>query len=105
MPEPAATDPELCDDLQPLLDQELSGLPDIYRVAIVQCDLEGNTRKEAARQLGVPEGTLAARLARGRVMLAKRLARRGLAVSGGTLAGVLAQKAAWAGVPPRSPAW
>jgi RNA polymerase sigma factor (sigma-70 family) len=100
MPEPAATDPALWDDLQPLLDQELSGLPDIYRVAIVLCELEGKTRKEAARQLGVPEGTLAARLARGRVMLAKGLARNGLAVSGGTLAVVLAQNAASAGVPP-----
>jgi RNA polymerase sigma factor (sigma-70 family) len=99
MPERAATDPELWDDLQPVLDQELSKLPDIYRVAIVLCILEGNSRKEAARQLGVPECTLAARLARGRVMLAKRLARHGLAVSGGTLAVVLAQNAASAGVP------
>jgi RNA polymerase sigma factor (sigma-70 family) len=99
MPEPAATDPELWDDLQPLLEQELGGLPDIYRVAIVQCDLEGKTRKEAARRLGVPEGTLAARLARGRRMLAKRLARHGLEVSGGSLVAVLAQNAALAGVP------
>jgi RNA polymerase sigma factor (sigma-70 family) len=99
MPEPASTDLELWNDLQALLDQELSGLPDIYRVAIVRCELEGKTRKEAARQLGVPEGTLAARLARGRVMLAKRLARHGLAVSGGTLAAVIAQNAALAGVP------
>jgi RNA polymerase sigma factor (sigma-70 family) len=99
MPEPAATDPELWDDLQPLLDQELAGLPDIYRVALVLCNLEGKTRKEAARQLGVPEGTLAARLARGRVLLARGLARHGLAVSGGTLAAVLAQNAARAGVP------
>src|SRR5262245_57118369 len=78
MPEPATTDPELWDDLQPLLDQELSGLPDIYRVAIVRCDLEGKTRKEAARQLGVPEGTLAARLARGRAMPANGPGRPGL---------------------------
>jgi RNA polymerase sigma factor (sigma-70 family) len=99
VPEPAATVPELWDDLQPLLDRELSGLPDIYRVAIVLCNLEGKTRKEAARQLGVPEGTLAARLARGRGMLAKGLARHGLAVSGGTLALMLSQNAASAGVP------
>jgi RNA polymerase sigma factor (sigma-70 family) len=98
MPEAAVTDQELWDDLQPLLDQELSGLPDIYRVAIVLCGLEGKTRKEAARQLGVPEGTLAARLARGRVLLAKRLARHGLAVSGPALAVVLAQNAASASV-------
>ncbi len=99
MPEPAVTEQDLWSDLQPLLDQELSRLPDIYRVAIVLCDLQGKTRKEAARQLGVPEGTLAARLARGRVKLAKRLARHGLAVSGGSLAAVLAQSAASASVP------
>jgi RNA polymerase sigma factor (sigma-70 family) len=99
MPEPAVTEPDLWHDLQPLLDQELNHLPDIYRVAIVLCDLEGKTRNEAARQLGVPEGTLAARLARGRGMLAKRLARHGLAVSGGSLAAVLAQNAASSGVP------
>src|SRR5262249_36774042 len=99
VPEPAATDPSIREDLRPLLDQELCGLPDIYRVAIVLGDLEEKTRREAARQLGVPEGTLAARLTRGRVMLAKRLARRGLAVSGGVLAAVLAQNAASAGVP------
>ncbi|MBI3407213.1 MAG: sigma-70 family RNA polymerase sigma factor [Planctomycetes bacterium] len=99
MPEPAVADQDLWNDLQPLLDQELSRLPDKYRVAIVLCDLEGKTRKEGARQLGCPEGTLAAQLARGRVMLAKRLARRGLALAGGAVAGLLAQNAAVAGVP------
>jgi len=99
MPEPAATETELWNDLQPVLDQELSRLSDKYRSAIVLCDLEGKTRKEAARQLGVPEGTLAARLARGRKMLALRLARHGLAVSAGSLAAALAQDAASASVP------
>jgi RNA polymerase sigma factor (sigma-70 family) len=99
MPEPAATEPEIWHALQALLDQELSRLPDKYRVAIVLCDLEGKTRKEAARELGVPEGTLAARVTRGRVMLAKRLTRHGLAVSGGGLGVILAQNAASAGVP------
>jgi formylglycine-generating enzyme required for sulfatase activity len=77
----------------------LTRLPEKYRVAIVRCDLEGETRKEAARQLGVPEGTLAGRLTRGRALLAKRLARHGLTVSGGTLAAVLSQDAASACVP------
>jgi uncharacterized protein (TIGR03067 family) len=91
--------PDLWPDLQRSLDEVLSHLPDKYRVAIVLCDLEGKTRKEAARQLGVPEGTLAARLARARTMLAKRLARHGPAMSVGTLAAVLSEKAASACVP------
>ena len=99
MPEPNAAEQDLWTDLQPLIDQELSRLSDKYRVAIVLCDLEGKTRTEAARQLGVPEGTLAARLARGRKMLALRLARHGLAVSGGLLAAVLAKHTASASVP------
>jgi RNA polymerase sigma factor (sigma-70 family) len=100
MPEPAATEPDLGRDLLPMLDQELNRLPDKYRIAIVLCDLEGKTRTEAARQLGVPEGTLAARVARGRRLLAKRLARHGLAVTGGALGILLTQNAASAGVPP-----
>ncbi len=99
MPEPAVMEKEVWPDLQPLLDQELSRLPDIYRVAIVLCDLEGKTRKKVAQQLGCPEGTVAGRLARARVMLAKRLAQRGVALSGGALAAVLSQNVASAGVP------
>jgi RNA polymerase sigma factor (sigma-70 family) len=99
MPAPAVMEQDLWNDLQPLLDQELGSLPDKYRVAIVLCDLEGKTRREAARQLGVPEGTLAARLARGRVLLAKRLGRHGLAIAGGALAVVLSANVASAGAP------
>jgi RNA polymerase sigma factor (sigma-70 family) len=101
MPETEA--PQLADtwrDLQSCLDQELSRLPEKYRVAIVSCDLEGKTRKEVARQLGLPEGTVAGRLNRGRSLLAKRLSRNGVALSSGTLAAVVAQNAATASVPP-----
>jgi hypothetical protein len=74
-----------------VLDEELSHLPDKYRGVIVLCDLEGKTRKEAARQLGIPEGSVASRLARARVLLAKRLTQRGVVFSGGTVAAVLSQ--------------
>ena len=82
-----------------MLDEELSRLLDNYRAVIVLCDLEGRTRKEVARQLGCPEGTVAGRLARARTMLAKRLAQRGVTLSGGALAAVLAQNVASAVVP------
>lgn len=86
-------------ELQPLLDQELNHLPDKYRVPVVLCDLEGKTRKEAAEQLGWPEGTLSWRLASAREALAKRLTRHGLVLSAGSLALVLSQNTASAAVP------
>jgi RNA polymerase sigma factor (sigma-70 family) len=98
MPEPVVQEAR-SDDLLSLLDQELRRLPDKYRLVIVLGDLEGKTRTELARKLGVSEGTVAGRLARAREMLAKRLARRGLAISGGGLASALAQSAASASAP------
>jgi RNA polymerase sigma factor (sigma-70 family) len=99
MPDIEAVAPDPCADIHPLLDAELSRLPDIYRAVIVACDLEGRTRREVARHLGVPEGTVAARVARARAMLAKRLTQRGVTLSGGALAAMLATQAASAGVP------
>jgi len=87
-------------ELEALLDQELKALPDIYRAAIVLCDLEGKSIKEAARHLARPLGTIGARLARGRRLLARRLSRHGLALSPGVIATVIAQNAAAADVPP-----
>ncbi len=74
-------------------------MPDKYRAVIVLCDLEGKTRKEAARHFHLPEGTVATRLATARSMLAKRLTRRGLAVSGAMLAVVLSRNIASASMP------
>ncbi len=91
IPEPKAVRQEVWQDVRPVLDRELSHLPAKYRAPVVLCDLEGKTRREAALQLGVPEGTVAGRLARARDMLAKRLTRHGLAVSAGSLAAALAQ--------------
>jgi RNA polymerase sigma factor (sigma-70 family) len=83
-PQPARTDP--CHDLRPLLDEELACLPSKYRVAVVLCDLESMTHREAAQHLGWPVGTLASRHSRGRRMLRERLARKGLVPASGVAA-------------------
>ena len=63
MPEPTVA--EVRDaDWQSVLDEELGRLPDHYRGVIVLSDLEGLTRREVARHLGIPEGSVASRLAR-----------------------------------------
>ncbi|HYH65535.1 MAG TPA: sigma-70 family RNA polymerase sigma factor [Urbifossiella sp.] len=99
-PEPADEDLALWEDVRPVLDRELGRLPDRYRAAVVLCDLEGLTRQEAARQLGLPEGTVASRLVRGRALLARRLMRYNLFVAAGSLAAAMARGVASAAPPP-----
>ncbi|VTT96647.1 wd40 repeat-containing protein : RNA polymerase sigma factor, sigma-70 family OS=Singulisphaera acidiphila (strain ATCC BAA-1392 / DSM 18658 / VKM B-2454 / MOB10) GN=Sinac_7487 PE=4 SV=1: Sigma70_r2: Sigma70_r4_2: WD40: WD40: WD40: WD40 [Gemmataceae bacterium] len=101
LPEAAAAEATgtALDAVLPLLDEELSRLPDRFRSLIVLCDLEGKTRAEAAALLGCPEGTVASRLARGRALLATRLTRRGVAGTAATLA-TMPPAAATAASPP-----
>jgi RNA polymerase sigma factor (sigma-70 family) len=86
MPHPGSETEDAGQELRRLLDEELNRLPDKYRVAVVLCELEGRPRKQVARQLGVPEGTLSSRLATARRLLAGRLACRGVALAGAALA-------------------
>ncbi|MBL8913661.1 MAG: sigma-70 family RNA polymerase sigma factor [Archangium sp.] len=49
-----------------LLERFLSQLDDELRTAVVLSELEGLSKKEVAEALGIPEGTAASRLRRGR---------------------------------------
>lgn len=100
MPDPEAVQADPWNDVQPVLDEEMGRLPEVYRLPILLCDVEGKSIREATRQLGWPQGTLAGRLARARKMLAKRLTQRGVVLSAGSLAAVLSARAASACVSP-----
>ena len=87
-------------ELRSILDEEMARLPERHRAAIVLCELEGLSRREAAGRLGVSEGTLSSRLARAKTRLRDRLTRRGLALSAAALASALTQDAQALSVPP-----
>ncbi len=93
-------DPFVSNELHVVLDEELARLPERYRAAIVLCELEGLSRRLAAAQLGISEGTLSSRLARAKIQLKDRLTRRGLALSAAALGSFLAQDALAVVVPP-----
>jgi RNA polymerase sigma factor (sigma-70 family) len=86
-------------DVLEILDGELHALPDKYRASVVLCDFRGLTIREAAAEAGCPPKTLGTRLSRGRALLARRLTRRGVAISAGGLAAALVPCATAANLP------
>jgi len=70
-------------DLVSALHDEVAGLPERYRIPVLLCFFEGLTHRAAAERLGMPIGTLAARVNRAQERLRRRLAARGY---GGTAA-------------------
>jgi RNA polymerase sigma factor (sigma-70 family) len=96
--EPAAAAPPDTAELMAALDAELANLPALFRDAVVLCELHGRSLKDAAGALGVPVGTLASRLARGRQMLADRLRAKGFAITAATVSSLVASAGSYAAV-------
>jgi RNA polymerase sigma factor (sigma-70 family) len=80
-------------ELEPILDEELDRLPGACRAVVVLCCLEGLTHEQAARALGCPVGSISKRVARGRELLGRRLARRGFPVPAAAAAALLGGQA------------
>ncbi|MGD9562298.1 MAG: sigma-70 family RNA polymerase sigma factor [Pyrinomonadaceae bacterium] len=66
-------DAAISNEREKALSAALNGLPDIYREAIVLCDIEGLTYEEISVSLGVNIGTVKSRIARGREDLRRKL--------------------------------
>src|SRR4029078_2700730 len=69
------TDARIAEDNRRVVRQMVQSLPPKYRDTLVLFYFHGSNVAAAARSLGLPEGTVKARLARGRDMLRSKLAR------------------------------
>jgi RNA polymerase sigma factor (sigma-70 family) len=88
-PTPQADAPDLSwREACAILHEELDRLPDVYRLPLILCYLEGKSRDEAAQLLGWKTDVLRGRLERGRDRLRGRLTRRGVTLTAGLLGGL-----------------
>lgn len=81
-------------ELLAIVDEEVRRLPEVYRLPVILCCLQGRSLEEAARQLGWTTGSLKGRLERGRARLHARLLRRGLTLSAALAAAEVSRGAA-----------
>jgi RNA polymerase sigma-70 factor (ECF subfamily) len=86
------------EEIRPILDRELDGLPEKYRVPLLLHYIEGRTQEDIAQEMGCRAGTISTWLHRGRELLRGRMARAGVAVSGGVLFTLILQNSASAAI-------
>jgi RNA polymerase sigma factor (sigma-70 family) len=86
-------------EVRTALDAELGRLPAASRAALVLCYLEGRTQEEAAAELGLSKRTVQRHLDRGRELLGRRLARRGVIPAAALAARLVSDCSAGAAVP------
>src|SRR5438874_4687539 len=67
-------------ELKLIMQEELSAMPAKYRMPLLLHYFGGMNREEMARELNCKPATLGVRVHRGRAMLGKRLAKRGVAI-------------------------
>jgi RNA polymerase sigma factor (sigma-70 family) len=65
-------------ELHQVVREELAGLPEKYRAPLTLCYLDGRSHAEAAREIGLPRGSMAKRVGEGLEYLRERLLHRGL---------------------------
>lgn len=90
-PPPASPEDLSVREARLLLHEELERLPARYKDPLVLCYLKGKTHDEAAAELDWTLTVFRGRLERARKQLHHRLSRRGLTLTAGLLAGVLAE--------------
>jgi RNA polymerase sigma factor (sigma-70 family) len=66
------------EEVRQAIREELEHLPEKYRAPLMLCYFDGRTHADAAREIGVPRGSMAKRIGEGLEFLRERLMDRGL---------------------------